>query len=120
MISVDDSVRRPGRETSLRRTSVVPSSRRRTRTYSVYELVLASKGCFDDEYQDGPPGSVTWKMGDRRNGRTYWGQCRDMCGALVNSRWFQRMGTFVESTIADHCIHEDGHDSRQRRRFISK
>jgi hypothetical protein len=92
MISIDDSVPRPRRETLLRGT-FVPPSRRRTRIYSVHELVLVSKGCYHDEYQDGPPGSVIWNMGDRRNSRTCWGQFRDRCGALVNSGWFQNMGT---------------------------
>ena len=106
MISVDDIGPSPSRETRLRRT-FVPPSRRRTRIYSVYDVVLVSKGCFNDEYQDGPAGSVIWKMGDRRNSRTYWGQFRDRCGALVNSSWFQNMGTCLKPIAATTYMNND-------------
>ncbi len=107
MIRVDDSARRPGRETSLRSTFAVPNSRRRTRIYSVYEVILVSKGWLDDEYQDGPPGTIIWKMGDRRHDRTCWGKFRDRCGAFVNSGWFQYMGTLCRNqTIVDNYIHD--------------
>jgi hypothetical protein len=87
-------------------TFAVPNSRRRTRIYSVYEVILVSKGWLDDEYQDGPPGTIIWKMGS-----TSWshllGETYGIGAELSSTADGSNMGTLCRNqTIVDNYIHD--------------